>query len=160
MKHNPLSGSIKAALAVGAIEDALAHAFGNSEPERPGQLVTDPGERRVWHSSAVLAQEQDDAAAVREANLVLPRKQANRDLARMLQADLDRELAVALGRALGTPLTDPAAQLEGHTFECQVVAGHEEETYLLDGVPILWAGPVTYEDNGEQVSVARPLKHL
>jgi hypothetical protein len=140
MKRNPLSGSIKAALAVGAIgEGALAASLLRHRDAEP---------------------EQDDAAAVLEANLVLPRKQANRDLARMLQADLDHELAAAIGRALGAPLTDAAAQLEGHTFECQVVAGQEEETYLLDGVPILWAGPVTYEDDGEQVSVARPLKHL
>jgi hypothetical protein len=146
--RNTLSGSIKAALAVGAIEAALAHTFGNAEPELPADESSP-----VWLPPAA-----NDAE--REAALVLPRKQATRDLARALQADLDRELSTAVGRALGVELTDPRQQLEGHAFECVTVEGEEGETYMMDGVPILWAGPITLDDDGDEMAMRRELRHL
>lgn len=135
MNRNPLNASIKAALAMGTIKAALHHTFGNPEPADP-------------------------TAIEREAALKIPRKDAGRELARRLQAELDEHLAAAIGRALGVELTDPQAQLAGHAFECVTVQAEEGDTYCLDGVPILWAGPVTTEDDGEQVRVHRAIRHL
>lgn len=158
MKRNLLSGYVKAALMADAIATAvnnnakvagIAHA---SNDNRPPQLPEAPGERRIH-----LMPEVEEA--VREAALKLPRKQAMRDLAAILQADLDRELTTAVGIAIGMELTD-LDQLHGHTFERVTIEGEEGESFLLDGRRILWVGPVTVNDDGEQVTVDRPIRRI
>jgi hypothetical protein len=154
MKHNLLAGSIKAAL----MADTIAAAVANNSrvagiAHHSSALADSPGDRRIH----LLPEVQD---AVREANLVIPRKNARRDLARILASDLERELGIALGLALGAELTDPAAQLAGHTFELVTIEGEEGESYLLDGRRIMWVGPVTTKDDGEQVTVHQPIRRI
>lgn len=97
--------------------------------------------------------------AAREAALRMPIKDAMRELHGKLQADLDAALQLAVERRLGAPLTDPDA-LRGRLE----VAGPDEEgadTYILDGVPLLWAGPIGLSRDGDaEMGATRTLRHL
>lgn len=115
-------------------------------------------------------------AAVREAALVIPGKQAVREIANNLAADLDAHLDSAIRTALklGPDADVVAAMEQGHTWELVPDGAFDDagafipmdergETYVLDGEPLLWAGPVelTRTDNGDDVQVRgqRKIRH-
>jgi hypothetical protein len=112
-------------------------------------------------------------AAMRQAALKMPIKDAMRECATVLQQQLDAQLLTAIERHMGEPLTEPERQVRGHLSAVDGVdadgaptqAEDERGTvYAMDGVPILWAGPVRLERQGgpgdERMSAHRPLRHL
>lgn len=107
------------------------------------------------HDAAELAvrrAEQD--AILAEVALRLPRKHALRELAVKTRADLDAALQRAVEGRLGEPLTDPSI-LQGRL---EVEAHNGGDHYLLDGVAILWAGPVVLSEEEGQMHANRTLK--
>lgn len=96
--------------------------------------------------------------ANREAAYLMPIKDAMRTLADNLRHDLDAALEVAIERQLCHPIGDVEA-LRGR-LEVITVEGEEGETYHLDGVPILWRGPVALERDGDEMRASQTLKHL
>lgn len=97
-------------------------------------------------------------AIQREAAMKIPIKEATREVARRLLADLDAALQLAVERYLGQPLTDPETlrgRLTNATYE-----GEEGETYCVDGVPVLWAGPASIVRDGDSVRGNRQLRQL
>lgn len=81
------------------------------------------------------------------------------ELKALLAADLENALAEAIEKHLAIELTDPAVQLADHRLVAEF--GEDgQETYLLDGVALLWAGPVTVARNGDEMAAHRTLKHL
>lgn len=157
----------------------------------------------------MIAQGEMDSM-IREANMVLPVKQATRELGAKLAADLDAALLEAIERHLGVALTDvetirgrltlhpdlpPRRRItlcaacagnvddgvaiytmppilpcekcgsfseDRHVFESDPSQTREPygETYALDGVPILWAGPVKLENDGSNMKAGRSLRAL
>lgn len=97
-------------------------------------------------------------AIQRAAAEKLPLKDAHRTLAKKLTEDLDAALLVAVEAHLGEPLTDPEI-LRGRLTNV-TVEGEEGETYCLDGVPLLWAGPVSTTREGDTVRAERKLQQL
>jgi hypothetical protein len=117
-------------------------------------------------SPAELAMEE--AAAVREANLVLPRKQAAREIAELAVSQRDTCLEACIEHVLDVDVQGDPEMLEevlqGHTLaripdmlpqggnvpkdDGQAVA--QGETWLLDEHMLLWAGPVTIDMDGEE----------
>lgn len=83
----------------------------------------------------------------REAAEKIPLKDATRELMHKLTADLDAALLAAVERYLGHPLTDPEIVLGRLTNV--TIEGEEGETYCMDGVPLLWAGPPVIERVGD-----------
>lgn len=155
--------AIIAAMGAAADQDALATALGASQasPAEPALV-------------AGMTPQQLNAA-IAEAALVLPGKQAIREIGQNLADDLDAHLDTALRRALDVgPEVDLLALVAAHVFELvpdgafteegEFIPLHDRgETYVLDGRPILWAGPVTLERTNEgdavQVRGARKIRH-
>ena len=98
------------------------------------------------------------AEQIREAALRLPIKHAMLELAVKLQQDLDAALHEAAERFLGHALADPE-ELRGR-LEVTQTQGEEGETYRIDTVPILWAGPIGLSREGDEMRGGRVLKHL
>lgn len=73
----------------------------------------------------------------------MPLKDAQRQLASKLTADLDAALQAAVERYLGHPLTDPQF-IVGRLTNVRI-EGETGETFCMDGVPILWAGDPVIE---------------
>ena len=115
---------------------------------------------------AGMTPEQLDTA-VREAALVLPGKQAVREIAQRLAEELDEHLDTALREALDVAPGDNLVEVvQAHVFEVVPDGAFSPDgeflppearggTYVLDGKPLLWAGPVelTRTDEGEAVQV-------
>lgn len=133
----------------------------NNPFKRPSAITAAMGQQAaevaVLSSPAV---QVSDAELIHRANLVLPTKQAMRELAVKLTADLDAAIEEALTAALGEPITDPDAQLAGHLFEVVpdgafsdagafVALDERGEAYYLDGRKLLWAGPTRLVKEGE-----------
>lgn len=97
-------------------------------------------------------------AIERAAAEKLPLKEAHRTLAKKLTEDLDAALHVAVEAYLGVPLTDPEV-IRGRLTN-GTVQGEEGETYCMDGVPVLWAGPVTVTREDDTVRAERQLRQL
>lgn len=97
-------------------------------------------------------------AIQRAAAEKLPLKQAHRELAKKLTEDLDAALNVAVEAFLGVPLTDPEV-IRGRLTNV-TIEGEPGETYCLDGVPLLWAGPVSTTREGDTVRAERQLRQL
>lgn len=68
--------------------------------------------------------------------------------------DTDRAVLEAAGRSLGRGVT--AGDLEGRLTADRGVDG--SAVYLLDGEPVLWAGPVRAESEGLVVRVSREVR--
>lgn len=153
---------IISAMGAAADEAAIGAAIGASMASPAPELI------------AGMTREQLDTA-IREAALVLPGKQAVREIAQNLAADLDEHLNAALRTALKLgPGDDTVQAIAGHAFEVVPDGAFDEtgafippeqrgETYVLDGEPLLWAGPVELSrtDEGEDVQVrgARKIRH-
>jgi hypothetical protein len=106
-----------------------------------------------------------EAAAIQEANLVLPVRDAVRELAEKLVTDRDQvlqaclvahlgempELAALDGRLTRHPdrITDPANPAD--------VAG---EVWAVDGVPLLHTGPVSIRRTGDEMLADQDLRAL
>jgi formylmethanofuran dehydrogenase subunit B len=90
----------------------------------------------------------------------MPIKDAMREIARNLVADLDAALQIAIDRFAGHPVTD-VEEIRGRLTHV-VIAGHEDEgtTYCVDGVPVLWAGPVSMERDGNMMHGERKIRQL
>lgn len=108
-------------------------------------------------------------ALQREAALKMPIKDAMRECARHLSAQLDTALKKAVEHYLGRDLrseADVRGRLTLYTDPPDYVTQPEArgETYAMDGKPILWAGPVTIErtggPSGEQMHASRTLRLL
>lgn len=98
------------------------------------------------------------SAIERAAAEKLPLKEAHRTLAKKLTEDLDTALHLAVEAYLGVPLTDPQVVIGRLTNV--TIEGQEGETYCMDGVPVLWAGPVTTTREDDTLRGERPLRQL
>ena len=103
-------------------------------------------------------------AAEREVALRLPRKQAMRDLARRLADEQDEHIEKAIRayfEAQGMSLDDPE-QLRGrltvHQDQEADEHGARGDTYAMDGVPVVWIGPVKVEGD-EEMRASRAIRH-
>lgn len=109
------------------------------------------------------AREAELDAAARIAAERMPIKDAMKQIGEQLARDLDANLQDAVQRLLRTPLADPQV-LRGrlHCYPDRPDKPAEErgETYVLDGIAILWAGPVQLERDGMEMKGVRSLRHL
>lgn len=99
--------------------------------------------------------------AEREVAMRIPAKEAMRELATKLQADLDAALLEAIEAHLGEPLTDPAT-LVGRFMVTREPGedGVAGDVYSVDGVPILWAGPIGIERVVDDMKGTRTLRQI
>lgn len=88
----------------------------------------------------------------------MPVRDATREVAKHLQADLEAALQAAIEQYLGAPITDPEI-LRGRLTNV-TVEGQEGETYCVDGVPVLWVGPVNMVREGDTIRGERQLQQL
>jgi hypothetical protein len=145
MRQHILSASIKAALAADAIAQALAN---NARVAG------------IAHHSAANAESEQERIA-REAALVLPRKQAMRDIERDQKERFAHAMLTALELHTGQSITT-TEQLEALESRVYVVAGPDPEDpevvgdlVLLDGQAILFAGPVGVQEVGDELRANR-----
>lgn len=109
------------------------------------------------------AREVELEAAARIAAERMPIKDAAKQIGEQLARDLDANLQDAVQRLLRTPLADPQVlrgRLHCYPDRPDTPAEERGETYVLDGTPILWAGPVRLERDGMEMKGVRALRHL
>lgn len=110
-------------------------------------------------------------AAVREAALKLPIKQAIRECGPAVAEQVSAELLTAVCRFHGKPferleeLDTYTDRLTLHPDDDSLEPGERGEAYVIDGRhPILWLGPVKIERLGEpgdeSLKVSRPVYHF
>lgn len=155
MKRNQLSAGVKAALMMNAIDKV--------------ERVIEHGARHTFGAPAVVEEAATfDKAAWDAVALKIPLKDARRECAKALQDQLDAALKDAIERHLGVPLVNEAQvrgrlTLHGDVFTAnreQLAVYERGETYAMEGVPILWAGPVKIEHVDDEVRATRHLRHL
>lgn len=109
------------------------------------------------------AREAELEAAARIAAERMPIKDAMKQIGEQLAADLDANLQDAVQRCLGVPMTDPEVvrgRLHCYPDHPDKPAEERGETFVLDGIAILWAGPVRLEREGDTMKGVRSLRHL
>jgi hypothetical protein len=114
-------------------------------------------------AQALMAQSTTEADVafekmLHEANRVLPIKHATKELKQKLDEDLGAAMQLAIERVQGRPLED-LAEVEGRLSIVRE-DGDDGDTYLLDETPILWAGPIKLQRDGDDMSASRSLRIL
>jgi hypothetical protein len=100
---------------------------------------------------------------VRQAALVIPRKQAMREIADALARQLEDQLRAAIECYLGGPVADPqvlAGRLEVVSDGEDALQAERGVTYGLDGVALLWLGPVQLVEEGGELRGHQQIRHL
>jgi hypothetical protein len=96
--------------------------------------------------------------ALRDANLKLPIKHATKELKAKLEEDLGTALRVAIERLWGREMESPE-EVAGR-LTIMRLEGDDGDTYFLDETPLLWAGPITLEMEGDEMRSQRGVRIL
>jgi hypothetical protein len=100
-------------------------------------------------------------AAEREVALKLPRKQALRELHKVLQAKLDAALLHTITHQLGhVPREEEVAGGKLEVDRCHEAGFEQGEIYFYMGTPVLYAGPIEVGGQGDEMSARRELRIL
>lgn len=138
----PVAATVRGAVIGGALAELDPHHVHTFGMVKPG--------RELEHLDA-------QVDPVREANLVLPRKDARREILAAYVAQRDTVLKACIEDVLGEELTDPAAQLEGHELlelpsPAMPIPGLvlPPAQWVLDGQPLLLATPLYIREQGDE----------
>jgi hypothetical protein len=97
-------------------------------------------------------------AQIREAALVMPIKDAMRQLADQARENVEQQLHAAIERYLSEVVTDPK-QIDGHLTHA-TVEGDAGTVYQMDGTPVLFVGALNIERDGTSMQAQQEVKCL